>query len=196
VELVVLFVLTSISSFVLYLFSKFFSETKLNLWILIPGIFCLFSLWVGLFLDIPELPNGEWWAVGITFLFLHGLSSFFLLLLRILRERFLLFPLLPLRDYTLEPFFLNISCLFAIVFHKIFLLFFQSNISISAFFSLTMIFPFYTFFYYKKYQKLEYINQSNLLRIYLLFSILFILYFVVGLMCLFILTPFNIPDLK
>lgn len=196
VELAALFFLTSITSTILFAFSRFFRESKLAIWIITPGILSLVSLWIGLFLDISEKENGEWLAVAITGLFLHGLSAFFLFLLQILRERFLQFPVLPLSVYTLEPVFLNVTCFISVIFNYAFLKFFDSAISIATLVSLFILFPFYTFFYYNKYKDLDYVPQSNFLKIYLLFSILFFLYFVVGVMCLFILSPNHIPELK
>jgi hypothetical protein len=196
VEPVALFILTSISSLFLHVLSRYITESKLAVKIITPGIAALFSLWIGLFLDVAEMEGGEWIAVFLVGLFLHGLSAFFLFLLQMLRERFLHLPELPLSTYTLEPVFLNLTCLGAILINQLLLIVLESAISLATIIALFLLFPIYTFYYYFKYKDIEYIPQSSFLTIFILFSILFLLYFVVGMMCLFILSPFGMPELK
>ncbi len=178
-----------------FLVKYYFSE-KLKTKLLIVGVILLLSLWIGLFLETPEMEHGTLVAIIITSTFLSGLSIFLMLFFEVFSEKFYSLPKINYHYYALQPVFLNLFCLL----NSIFILFISINIQIkliiTSLLAHLVVMSLHVSFYNKIYNKIVKVPLRILFSIYLFFALVSLLYFAIGFMALFVLTPFNVMDLK
>lgn len=193
-ELVLLFAIVLGFTLVLYGFSKFTEERRLKARLLIIGSFLLLGLWVGLFLETPEMKNGTWIAIAVTCSFLLGLSIFFLLFFQVFSEKFYSLPALHFSHYALHPVFLNLFCFINAIFLSVLGLSVEVKILVASLISHIVVLLLYVYFYHRVYNQLETVAIQIQFKLYIFFAVVSLLYFAIGFMALFVLTPLHPPD--